>query len=108
MNPCLNMKDPDFIKFTENGITTVLGKSVTRKVTPGQATRQGDMASGAFLDADPLMVLGKGSDNLSKFMLGQRDVQLLINSVADAITSNQKLGLASGSMSGSGDKRNCS
>lgn len=96
----LKYEDPDFIKFTENGITTVLGKSVTRKVTPGQATRQGDMASGAFLDADPLMVLGKGSDNLSKFMLGQRDVQLLINSVADAITSNQKLGLASGSMSG--------
>ena len=88
-------EDPSFVKFTKNGVTTVIGQKVTRKVAPGTITRQGDIQSGAGLAADPRMALPQtaANANITAFMTGQADVNSLVQSVASAIRAQSSAGL---------------
>lgn len=95
INQIAKYSDPDFLKFTENGVTYVLGKKFVRKITPGQVVRQGDIESGAFLPADPKLALSETAvnANITQFMLGQASTEKLIEAVASSIRATVATGI---------------
>ena len=95
VNQIAKYSDPDFLKFTENGVTYVLGKRFVRKITPGAVVRQGDIESGAFLPADPRLALSETAvnANITQFMLGQASTEKLIEAVASSIRATVATGI---------------
>jgi len=96
VNMQAKFSDPDFIKYTDKGITYVIGKQFISKVTPGAVTRQGDVMSGAGLAIDPKMALNQTAinANITKFMMGQASTEQLIDSVASTIRATVGKGMA--------------